>query len=165
MRSAALAVWMLIPAVCANSEPSSAEFSKLAWQSIQSTYREIVHHPFNVELRNGSLDSDKFRFYENQDAFYLARLSQVLRVLARKVSNPDHKNVINRLADDCSKETTLENTPELTRVSPAALAYSSFLLSLSPRNRARAPAALYAYRVLFGSSQAGTNAQHTSKAK
>ena len=85
MSSAAIAIWILFPAADANSEPR-ADFSKVAWQSIQDTYGEIVHPPFNVELRSGSLDRDKFRFYEEQDAFYLEKYSKVLRVLARRVS-------------------------------------------------------------------------------
>lgn len=65
-----------------------AKFSDLAWQANQDIYTQIVHHPFNQELLNGSLDSNIFSYYIEQDSIYLKDYAKTLAAIAAKLSNP-----------------------------------------------------------------------------
>ena len=38
-------------------------FSKTAWGAIEFTYKSILEHPFNKELAEGTLETEKFQFY------------------------------------------------------------------------------------------------------
>ena len=42
-------------------------FSKTAWSAIEYTYKSILEHPFNKELSEGTLETEKFQFYMKQD--------------------------------------------------------------------------------------------------
>ena len=59
-------------------------FSSKAWSSIESIYQEIIEHPFNRELAEGSLAKEKFQFYMKQDALYLVEFARALALAASK---------------------------------------------------------------------------------
>lgn len=60
------------------------QFSQLAWQRNQGVYQAITTHPFNQELRNGQLASDKFIYYIQQDYLYLQEYARILAKIAAK---------------------------------------------------------------------------------
>jgi thiaminase/transcriptional activator TenA len=62
------------------------QFSDKLWSRIAPIYRAIIEHPFNRELAAGTLSPDRFAFYIQQDALYLAEYSRVLSVLAGRSS-------------------------------------------------------------------------------
>ncbi len=59
------------------------------WGDTESIYKSIIQHPFNVELAEGALDEDKFRFYVSQDAIYIGEYSRALAGLATKAPDYD----------------------------------------------------------------------------
>src|SRR3954454_11929873 len=65
-------------------------FSQMAWQRNEQRYAFIRDMPFNVELADGSLSSDRFRHYIIQDAHYLVTFSQALAAAAGKADRSDH---------------------------------------------------------------------------
>ncbi|MEH0157227.1 thiaminase II [Limibacter armeniacum] len=68
------------------------KFTQTLWEENTATYEQIVALPFNQELTNGTLDTNKFKFYVNQDAHYLAEYGRALSIMAAK--SPDTKLVL-----------------------------------------------------------------------
>ena len=55
---------------------------------------------FLQRLKDGSLDEESFRFYVYQDALYLGRHAETLRILADKLENPYEKRLFLNYAED-----------------------------------------------------------------
>jgi len=53
-------------------------FHRNIWESITDIYQAIIQHPFNEELAQGTLPREKFAFYMQQDALYLADFARAL---------------------------------------------------------------------------------------
>ncbi len=60
------------------------KFSEVLWEKIAPITQEIIAHPFNTELANGTLPLEKFQFYMSQDASYLIDFSRCLSLIAAK---------------------------------------------------------------------------------
>ena len=58
-----------------------------AWKSIDSIYQQIVDMPFIEQLSNGTLPKEKFQFYMQQDAMYLADYGRALAALGARASS------------------------------------------------------------------------------
>jgi thiaminase/transcriptional activator TenA len=54
--------------------------------------RDIVNHPFNVELMNGTLNIERFKFYIQQDALFLDDYIRTILTIASRIE--DHNDVI-----------------------------------------------------------------------
>lgn len=63
------------------------KFSEYLWQSIAPIYQQVLQHPFNVELMEGTLDRERFIFYLRQDAYYLISFSRALAFIAGKATS------------------------------------------------------------------------------
>lgn len=61
-------------------------FSEELWEHTLPIFREIIAHPFNVELAEGTLRADRFRFYMEQDECYLVDFSRALALIAGRSS-------------------------------------------------------------------------------
>jgi thiaminase/transcriptional activator TenA len=59
-------------------------FTKDAWSSIVTIYQDIIDHPFNKELAEGTLQPERFQFYMKQDSLYLEDFARALAVAASK---------------------------------------------------------------------------------
>ncbi|MDI7276068.1 MAG: thiaminase II [Anaerolineae bacterium] len=57
-------------------------FVDTLWEEITPIYQAIIAHPFNRELTQGTLPRDKFEFYIQQDALYLADFGRALAIMA-----------------------------------------------------------------------------------
>jgi len=111
------------------------KWSESAWESIQPVYNKILQQPFISELMNGTLDRQKFEFYIQQDALYLAEFTKVLSIVASKLDKSEHisaflyfaKNTIfveQVLHESFFKEYSVN---ALAEASPACLFYTSYL--------------------------------------
>lgn len=49
--------------------------------------KDIIEHPFNVELANNTLNIENFKFYIQQDAFFLADYVRTVLMIASKMEN------------------------------------------------------------------------------
>ena len=114
------------------SEQSS--FSVLAREKIMPIYQEILHHPFNQELKAGTLSKDKFEFYKRQDAIYLKEFAKSLTILAAKMDDPDDAQRILKLALACLQEESIargyQEEVEMEAM-PATLFYTNYLLNVA----------------------------------
>ena len=48
-------------------EGGAMAFTEKLWQSTEHIYDKILAHPFNTELAAGTLSSDRFTYYAQQD--------------------------------------------------------------------------------------------------
>ncbi|OAM03943.1 MAG: TenA family transcriptional regulator [Wolbachia endosymbiont of Dactylopius coccus] len=49
--------------------------------------KDIIEHPFNVELANNTLNIENFKFYIQQDAFFLADYIRTVLMIASKMES------------------------------------------------------------------------------
>ncbi len=61
------------------------KWSKEAWETCTPVYNQILKLPFLNELMEGTLPKEKFFFYLQQDAFYLAEYGKILAGIAAKL--------------------------------------------------------------------------------
>ena len=66
------------------------KWSESAWQESNAVYEKIVQHPFNLELMNGTLHVEKFKFYIAQDSVYLGAFGRVLALIAARTNHPGY---------------------------------------------------------------------------
>jgi len=52
------------------------------WHEIAPIYGAIIAHPFNRELAQGTLSRERFEFYIQQDALYLADFGRALAIMS-----------------------------------------------------------------------------------
>jgi thiaminase/transcriptional activator TenA len=113
--------------VCIVSWPTQAQtFTERAWKQAAPLYREIVRHPFNQELASGKLPTEKFEYYSEQDALYLADFAKALTLLAAKLENKDQIQTVLELARGALSESSVATKGIKNQ---AAVFYTSFLLS------------------------------------
>lgn len=118
------------------------KWSEKAWTSIAPIYKEITELPFIKELMDGTLPYEKFSFYIQQDALYLAEYGRVLTGIASKLKETQHiASFIHFAGDSIAVENELHKSfvKEISsdiKPSPSCLLYTSYLMSLlgsSPR--------------------------------
>jgi thiaminase/transcriptional activator TenA len=60
------------------------KFTDLLWENALPTYEQILLHPFNQEMKEGTLPVEKFKFYIYQDSLYLADFAKALALTGTK---------------------------------------------------------------------------------
>jgi thiaminase/transcriptional activator TenA len=75
-----------------NKNNRNMAWSDKSWKIIKPIYDSILEMPFIIELMNGNLDKEKFKFYMQQDSKYLEHFGKTLSLLASK--SYDVKEVI-----------------------------------------------------------------------
>ncbi|MFQ3621270.1 MAG: thiaminase II [Spirochaetales bacterium] len=117
---------------------SDFSLSKGFWHSIQDIYTAILHHPFNTELAQGTLDRSRFLFYLQQDTLYLVEYGRTLSMLAAKAPNTRiMKDFLTFASGIFAVEQSMHSIffkeyglANPTRVkSPACFAYTNYLLA------------------------------------
>ena len=113
------------------------DFLEQLKQAVEPTYQQIIEHPFNRELAEGSLAEEKFRFYLSQDVVYIGEYSRALAAIASKA--PSHSELMEFIAfakEGLDIERTLHEeylqTFQVDKPKDIALsteAYSNFLLA------------------------------------
>lgn len=113
-------------------------YTDTLWQRIGPIYRAIVEHPFNRELAAGSLARERFAFYMQQDALYLADFGRALAILAGRSPGPARMLDLLRLAEGAVVDEralheqyfALYGITEPTPVqSPSCFAYTNFMIA------------------------------------
>lgn len=112
------------------------DWSEQAWQAALPVYNKILELDFIRELMDGSLPEEKFRFYLQQDALYLAGFGKALAGIASKLAKPEHTEAFAAFAGDTmAVERDMQQayfsvmgTLEDLEPSPTCLLYTSTLL-------------------------------------
>ena len=115
----------------------SMKFSDILWQHTASIYQKIIHHPFNLELADGTLDRKRFVFYMEQDAFYLIGFSRALAfIAARSDSSKMIHHFLNFSLSALVAERQLHanflppnSNCDKINPSPACMTYTQFLIA------------------------------------
>lgn len=110
-------------------------FSDHLWSQSFPIYQAIVAHPFNRELASGKLCPETFKFYMEQDAYYLIEFSKALAIMAgRAPSVSMNHTLLNFSQGALIAERELHKhfisndyDPEALALSPANLAYTKHL--------------------------------------
>ncbi len=68
---------------------SAPPFSAAVWQANLPLFEQTLDLPFNQELAQGTLTTERFRHYMIQDAHYLVAYGRALAVAAAKADNAD----------------------------------------------------------------------------
>jgi len=113
-------------------------FTDSLWQEVQPIYQAILEHPFNQELAQGSLPREKFAFYLQQDALYLADFGRALALMGSRATSPERMLDFVKFAETAVVvERALheeyfrffEISQPATRQSPSCFAYTNFVLA------------------------------------
>jgi len=115
----------------------SMKFSNSLWQTVSPIYQQIILHPFNIELAEGSLDKKRFVFYLEQDALYLVSFSKALAfIAARANTSKTIHNFLNFSLGALIAERELHATFLATNdnwdniePSPSCIAYTQYLIA------------------------------------
>jgi thiaminase (transcriptional activator TenA) len=114
------------------------------WTAVSPTYEAIIEHPFLQGLLDGSLSTDRFRFYVIQDSHYLRGFSRGLALTGARARSGDetvlftssaanaiaveqalHAGFIAELGLDGSAVATTPRTPTTTAYVDFVLAHTS----------------------------------------
>lgn len=113
-------------------------FSETLWDAIGPIYRAIIEHPFNRELARGTLSAERFRFYVQQDALYLADFARALAIMGGRSTAPERMLEFVRFAEGAIVvERALHDeymahygiTRPMQAQPPACFAYTNYLLA------------------------------------
>lgn len=63
------------------------KFTDQLWEEALPIYEKIKTHPFNQELKTGTLPVEKFKFYIFQDSLYLAEFARALATAGTRAGN------------------------------------------------------------------------------
>jgi thiaminase/transcriptional activator TenA len=113
--------------------------SQKALAQAHSVIKAIQAHPFNKQLADGSLPLEKFGYYIEQDTLYLRDYARSLASIASRVPLPYIKDFLRfsegaLIAEQEVVHSFFRKTygfQETRRLSPATLAYTSYLLQMS----------------------------------
>lgn len=130
MKKIALLLFWIINPIQAQEESS---FSAFAWKTIATEFKQIKEHPFNVELADGTLNPEKFKFYKAQDKYYLKRFTEALSGLAMKFEDAAQRKILLKQALGCISEAGEDTKPEadFSNITPSNFSYTNYLLSLA----------------------------------
>jgi thiaminase/transcriptional activator TenA len=127
-----------------------ASFCESLRDDCAETWRALHDHPFIRELAAGTLEPDRFRFYVEQDLFFLPELA---RAVATGIAHADGDAEMRHFAEEVAivvgrevenQHRLLQRTAELgaadrggsAGAAPATLAYGSFLVATAYRGGA-----------------------------
>ncbi len=115
------------------------KISEIAWQKSAPIIRAIKEHPFNLELAAGNLAMDKFAYYIEQDTLYLRDFARSLAMIAARAPLEFVRDLLSFSDAALIAEQEVVhgffreafNLQETGKLTPATLAYTSYLLQLS----------------------------------
>ena len=109
--------------------PTRETFSQKAWVKIAPIYQQIFSHPFNQELRSGTLSQQRFARYQRQDALYLSQFSKALWILSAKIENPIEAQMVRKIAGVDHEQVKVSATRYFSKeMNPSTMLYTGFLL-------------------------------------
>ena len=76
------------------------DFTNSLWESIKPVYRNLIRHPFVIQLANGTLPHQCFAHYLAQDILYIKDDSIALEKLSKKAKTAYEQTFFKSLAND-----------------------------------------------------------------
>ncbi|WP_254561308.1 thiaminase II [Dyadobacter diqingensis] len=114
-------------------------FTDHLWNEALPIYNNILEHPFNQELKSGTLPLEKFKFYIYQDSLYLADFARALAMAGTRAGTSQqlleflgfaqNAIIVERvLHDSYFQEYAIEFK---SGKAPGCFAYTNYLLTVS----------------------------------
>lgn len=112
-------------------------FTKQCWVATETIYEAIRVHPFNLELGQGTLSSERFSYYVQQDSLYLRDYARALALLAARAPSSDESADLLKYAQEgIAVEQALHghffslfDIQPVSVQEPACFGYTRFLLA------------------------------------
>lgn len=112
-------------------------FTEQLWQQITPIYEAILAHGFVQELTVGTLPTEKFEYYIQQDTLYLSDFSRALAQLAAKAHEPGDILAFTEFAANAIRVERILHKSYFSHFGiragatkmPACFAYTNFLLA------------------------------------
>lgn len=112
-------------------------FTEHLWQQTKCIVHQMMQHPFNTELAQGTLATARFEYYIQQDSLYLRDYTRALALLAAKAPTSAYAHdVLSYAKDGVVIEQHLHdhffkafNISPATTQEPSCFAYTHFLLA------------------------------------
>ncbi len=107
------------------------------WTRASEIINKHLYHQFSLRLAQGTLPTDVFRFYLQQDAIYIKHYAQAMNIMARKAPTEEIKELFLKLSQESyqlehifQEELFRDYQVEKSQVmQPACLAYTSYLIA------------------------------------
>jgi thiaminase/transcriptional activator TenA len=109
------------------------KWSDKAWEECASVYEKILELPFLNELMNGTLPQEKFHFYLQQDAIYLAEYGKILAGVAAKLDRKEWREDFLKFSSDtvvveqALHEHYLKNSAKAIQATPTCALYTGHM--------------------------------------
>lgn len=119
-------------------ETNTSVFTEQLWAAVEDThYAAILRHPFITGLSDGTLPTESFRHYVEQDSLYLRQFGRALAMLAARADTSeglmlfcDHaKNTViveRALHESFMKEWDVNTSAEDGELAPNCLLYTAW---------------------------------------
>lgn len=118
--------------------------------------KDIIEHPFNVELANNTLNIENFKFYAQQKTLFLGDYIRTTLITASRME--DYSSIIS-LAEVAQRVVTVNRmlydyyftmySISREKKSPACFNFTNFLLSISYSNTYEAITVLYSCMFIY----------------
>ena len=104
--------------------------SEQSWKNSEDIFYKITQHPFNQEMMNGILSSDKFSYYLEQDELYVLDEAKFEAIIASKITPKYMDNFLEYSAAALDYAEFIEqlNISKTSEIAPATLSYTNYLL-------------------------------------
>ncbi|MGL9718169.1 MAG: TenA family protein [Wolbachia sp.] len=109
------------------------------WKESEHICQDVINHPFNQELTNGTLSRERFCYYLEQDSIFVKDCFNIFTMIAARSQNAEYAQQLLKFSSDCiaEQQTLLPllkrkfNFKETGKLAPATLAYTSYLRYIS----------------------------------
>ncbi len=81
-------------------EQSRPKWSEIALRASGEIYKQIIEHPFNVELMSGELSRERFRRYIEQDTIYIANYAEEMIALSQMLPSGRDAELFRTFAEE-----------------------------------------------------------------
>ncbi|MGL9731684.1 MAG: TenA family protein [Wolbachia sp.] len=118
--------------------------------------RDIIDHPFNVELMNSTLNIESFKFYIQQDALFLDDYVRTILIMASRIEDRNNIVLLAKVAQGSIATNKFLYDRYLTvygirceKKSLACFNFTNFLLSISYSGTYEAVTVLYSCMFIY----------------
>ena len=92
------------------------KFSDILYEHAEDLWEEAAEKPFVVEMAEGNLSPDRFRFYMLQDYLYLQDYVDILKSIQSYTNEPSLRAFLDRIIEGTEQETYRVHVPNMRKI-------------------------------------------------
>ncbi|HAE44018.1 MAG TPA: hypothetical protein DCG37_00275 [Lachnospiraceae bacterium] len=92
------------------------KFSDILYEHAEDLWEEAARKPFVVQMAEGTLSPDRFRFYMLQDYLYLQDYIDTLKSIQIYTDEPSLRAFLDRIIEGTEQETYLVHVPNMRKI-------------------------------------------------